>query len=118
MNATIEKNITELNGLYISAQIEGLCKNKKEFAQLVGIVYVNLVAAMNGNPKYCNEKMIALVKSRLQEKTGNSAQEPDAHDESKKQCSLDDIMYDIFLELKEMNANLRSIRSAINDRLN
>lgn len=58
-------NAEQLNDIYERLRGEGRCTTKKEYAELLGVNYSTLINAMQGSPKYANDKIVARAKSIL-----------------------------------------------------
>lgn len=50
-----------LTHLYESLIMQGRIRNKKELAKAIGIGYHGLISAMNGNPQYLTDSLVAKV---------------------------------------------------------
>lgn len=57
----MEEKMEYLRRVFHSAQLRGLCRTQKEFADLLGINDKGLSAAMNGNAKFLTESLIRKV---------------------------------------------------------
>lgn len=108
MDEAIKARMGELNSLYLAAQIAGLCKNKKEFSQFVGIAYANLVSAMNGNPVNCNDNLVKTVKIALEKRGLCVDQKQTTAPEPRQKCQDADI------DLALIHNDLQSLTAAVN----
>lgn len=55
-----QKRIEEIYGL---ARLKGLCKTKKEFAELVGLNASSISSALNGREGYLSDKMLRTIET-------------------------------------------------------
>lgn len=77
-----------LQEIFEQLQKEGAVRTKKEFAEMLGINYANLVAAMNGNPRSNTPSLLAKAIRFRDEKLGPSGPpQPDA-----KEAALDRLL--------------------------
>jgi len=58
---TIQERQKILLEIYGKALEAGLCHNKKQFAELLGIDRTSLYSAINGEPKSCTESLVNKV---------------------------------------------------------
>ena len=58
---TIQERQEILLEIYGKALEAGLCHNKKQFAELLGIDRTSLYSAINGEPKSCTESLVNKV---------------------------------------------------------
>lgn len=57
---TLEK-LSVLEKSYNECVVSGKCKNKKQYASLIGVHYTTLIAAFNGDEKYLTDALISKV---------------------------------------------------------
>lgn len=57
--------VEKLAGVYDSLVSAGACRNKKEFAALLGVNYNGLTRAMNGDPQYLTDSLVAKATALL-----------------------------------------------------
>ena len=50
-----------INDAYRALQETGRCKSKKEFAEMLGVNYIGLTRAMNGDAQYLTDSLLAKV---------------------------------------------------------
>jgi hypothetical protein len=50
-----------INDAYRALQEAGRCKSKKEFAEMLGVNYIGLTRAMNGDAQYLTDSLLAKV---------------------------------------------------------
>lgn len=65
--------IEKLAGVFEALVGAGACRNKKEFAALLGVNYNGLTRAMNGDPQYLTDSLVAKATALL---AGRSAYPP------------------------------------------
>ena len=68
-----------LDDAYRTALASGIVKNKKEFANYVGVDRSGLSAAMNGNEKYLTDSLIAKVISAMNHPNVNISHSPNTN---------------------------------------
>lgn len=98
-----------LKEIFEQLQKEGAVRTKKEFAEMLGINYANLVAAMNGNPRSNTPSLLAKAIRFRDEKLGPAEPpQPDA-----KEAALDRLLTNMMdahhIAMKTLEQNDRLI---------